>query len=58
MCSFTLNYKNQQSLINYQCVNNHKGNISLKVHLLNFNKSLLKLKCAECQKNQRIFLLF
>ena len=41
-------------MIDYECENKHKGNISLKEYMNNFNKfSLSKEKCKDCEKNQK-----
>ena len=54
ICSLKLNYKNAQSIIEYKCENQHKGNILLEEYLKNYNKySILKEKCGECGKTQK-----
>ena len=54
ICSLELNYKEGNSMIEYECENKHKGNISLKEYMNNFNKfSLSKKKCKDCEKNQK-----
>ena len=41
-------------MIDYECENQHKGNISLKEYMNNFNKfSLSKEKCKDCGKNKK-----
>ena len=54
ICSLKLNYKEGNPMIDYECENKHKGNISLKEYMNNFNKfSLSKEKCKDCEKNQK-----
>ena len=54
ICSLQLNYNDGKPLINFECENNHKGNILLKDYLLKYNKfSLSKEKCGICGKNQK-----
>ena len=54
ICSLKLNYKEGNPMIDYECENKHKGNISLKKYMNNFNKfSLSKEKCKDCEKNQK-----
>ncbi len=54
ICSLKLNYKEGNSMIDYECENEHKGNIPLKEYMNNFNKfSLAKEKCKDCEKNQK-----
>ena len=54
ICSLKLNYIEGNSMIDYECENKHKGNISLKEYMNNFNKfSLSKEKCKDCEKNQK-----
>ena len=54
ICSLKLNYKEGNSMIDYECENKHKGNIPLKEYMNNFNKfSLSKEKCKDCEKNQK-----
>ena len=36
--SLKLNYKENKPMINYECENNHKGNILLKDYMLKYNK--------------------
>jgi len=52
--SLTLNYNNEEKpIINYECENNHKGNISLEEYIQKYNKySLSNQKCDECNKNK------
>ena len=51
-----LNYNEGKPMINYECQNNHKGNIILEEYIQKFNKnSLSNQKCAECNKNQNEF---
>ena len=46
-------YKEGKPKINYNCENNHKGDISLDEYMNKYNNySLLKQKCEECNKNQ------
>ncbi len=46
-----LNYKEG---INFECENQHKGNIQLKVYIMKYNKfALSKEKCGECNKTQK-----
>ena len=53
ICSLKLYYKEGKSFINYNCENNHKGDITLEEYLQKYNNySLLKQKCEECNKNQ------
>ncbi len=53
ICSLKLNYKEGKPIIDYECENQHKGNILLEEYLNNFNKfSLSKEKCNDCEKNQ------
>ena len=52
--SLKLNYKENKPMINYECENNHIGNISLEEYLTLYNKfSLLKVNCGECNKSQK-----
>ena len=54
ICSLKLNYIEGNPMIEYECENNHKGNISLKEYLNKCNKfSLSKEKCKDCGKNQK-----
>ena len=54
ICSLKLNYKEGNPMINYECENEHKGNILLKEYMNKYNKfSLLKEKCKDCEKNQK-----
>ena len=54
ICSLKLNYKEGNSMIDYECENKHKGNIPLKEYMNIFNKfSLAKEKCKDCEKNQK-----
>ena len=54
ICSPKLNYKEGNSMIDYECENNHKGNILLKDYMVNYNKfALSKEKCGICGKNQK-----
>ena len=54
ICSLMLNYTKGQSIIEYKCENEHKGNILLEEYLNNYNKfSILKEKCGECGKTQK-----
>ena len=54
ICSLKLNYKEGKPFINYECENDHKGNISLKEYINNFNKySISKEKCNDCGKTQK-----
>ena len=51
--SLKLNYKEGKPMINYECENNHKGNITLEEYMEISNKySLTKQNCDECNKNQ------
>ena len=53
ICSLKLNYKEGNPIIEYECENKHKGNISLKEYINNSNKfSLSNEKCNDCEKNQ------
>ena len=46
-------------MIDYECENKHKGNISLKEYMNNFNKfSLSKEKCKDCENNQKKYLFY
>ena len=48
-----LYYKKGIPLLNYECENNHKGEIALDEYLQKYNSySLLKQKCEECNKNK------
>ena len=52
--SLKLNYKEGNLIIDYECENEHKGNIYLKEYMNIFNKySLLKEKCKDCGKNKK-----
>ena len=52
--SLKLNYKEGKPMINYECENNHKGNISLEEYMKVFNKyALTKQNCDECNKSQK-----
>ena len=52
--SLKLNYKENKPMINYECENNHIGNILLEKYMTIYNKfSLLKEKCGECNKSQK-----
>ena len=52
--SLKLNYKENKPMINYECENNHIGNILLEEYMTIYNKfSLLKEKCEECNKSQK-----
>ena len=52
--SLKLNYKENKPMINYECENNHIGNILLEEYMTIYNKfSLLKEKCGECNKSQK-----
>ena len=54
ICSLQLNYNDGKPLINFECENNHKGNILLKEYMLKYNKfALSKEKCGICGKNQK-----
>jgi hypothetical protein len=54
ICSLNLKIKNKKSIINYNCENNHKGNITLKDYLNQINKfALSKEKCCQCGKSQK-----
>ena len=54
--SLKLNYNEGKPIINYECENKHKGNISLEEYIQKFNKnSLSNQKCNECNKNQNEF---
>ena len=54
ICSLKLNYEDGNPMIEYECENKHKGNISLKEYLNKCNKfSLSKEKCKDCGKNQK-----
>ena len=54
ICSLQLNYNDGKPLINFECENNHKGNILLKDYMLKYNKfALSKEKCGICGKNQK-----
>ena len=54
ICSLQLNYNDGKPLINFECENNHKGNILLKDYMLKYNKfALSKEKCGKCGKNQK-----
>ena len=58
ICSLKLNYKEGNSMIEYECENKHKGNILLKEYMNKFNKfSLSKEKCKKSKKSKRIFVL-
>ena len=51
--SLKLNYKEGKPMINYECENNHKGNISLEEYMEVFNKyALTKHNCDECNKSK------
>ena len=51
--SLQLKYKEGKPIIDYNCENNHKGEISLEEYLQQYNKfSLIKQACDECKKNQ------
>jgi len=51
--SLKIIYKNGKLMINYECENEHKGNILLEEYLEIFNKnSLSKKNCDECKKIQ------
>ena len=47
ICSLKLNYIEGNPMIEYECENNHKGNISLKEYLNKCNKFI----CFSCQLN-------
>ena len=54
ICSLQLNYNEGEHIINFECENNHKGNILLKDYMLKYNKfALSKEKCGICGKNQK-----
>ena len=54
ICSFKLNFKEGNPMIDYECENEHKGNIYLKKYMNVFNKySLLNEKCKDCGKNKK-----
>ena len=51
--SLKILYKENKTIINYFCENNHKGEISLEEYLNKYNnKSLLKQACGDCKKEQ------
>ena len=52
--SLKLTYKDGKSMLNFECENNHKGDISLEEYIQIFNKyDLTKQNCEECNKNQK-----
>ena len=54
ICSLQLNYKEGIPIINFECENQHKGNIQLKDYIMKYNKfALSKEKCGECNKTQK-----
>ena len=54
ICSLQLNYKKGIPIINYECENNHKGNITLNDYMMKYNKfAISKEKCGICGKNQK-----
>jgi len=54
ICSLQLNYKKGIPIINYECENNHKGNITLNDYMMKYNKfAISKEKCGLCGKNQK-----
>jgi WD40 repeat protein len=46
-------YKEELPYINYECENNHNGNLLLEDYIKKYNNySIYKEKCEECKKNQ------
>ena len=54
--SIKLYYNERKPMINYECQNKHKGNISLEEYMQKYNKNTISnQKCDECNKNQNEF---
>ena len=50
ICSLKLNYKKGNSMIDYECENKHKGNISLKEYMNTFKNLVFQRKNVKIVK--------